>query len=155
MDTVTLSDTATINLTVSGQSFKMPLRVARSDDPLMQFLKRACPQLADAEIKRTVVDDAMVVSVTARPHTKGVGCLRVIEQLRNLPEEINPIIQLDARMTTMEMDGELTTAALLLLEPEINAAAGEGDRQVEVVRAIDRSLRVIQAEASRFVPVGF
>src|SRR5581483_1625465 len=112
-----LNTQATINLTASGQHFQMPLHIAADDAKLLAVLTRSIPKLAEAEIKRTTVDNTMVVSVTARPDTKGAP-RDVAAALRLAPEGLNPIMEMYARMEAMQRDGALTTAALMLLEPE-------------------------------------
>jgi len=149
-----LNTQATINLTASGQHFQMPLHIAADDAKLLAVLSRSIPKLAEAEIKHTTVDNTMVVSVTARPDTKGAP-RDVAAALRQAPEELNRIMQMYARMEAMQRDGLLTTAALMLLEPEITEATAAGERDAERVKRTAQLLRTIPAAPGRFVPVGF
>lgn len=145
---------ATVNLTASGQCFELPLRIAGDDKKLMTVLTRACPQLAEAEIKRITVDEKMIVSVTARPDTKGAP-RDVAEALRQTPEQLNPIIEMHNRLDRMEREGGITTAALLLLEPQIVQAARDGEREAESVKKVAEVLRGVPATSCAFVPIGF
>lgn len=149
-----MNATATVNLTASGQHFEIPLRIAGDDAKLMAVLTRAVPKLAEAEIKRTTVDGRVIVSVTARPDTKGAP-RDVAEALRQAPEELNPIVAMYARMEAMERAGELTTADLLLLEPQIKEATAAGERDAARVKKTAELLRAIPPSPGRFVPVGF
>ena len=145
---------ATINLTTSGQHFELPLRIAGDDKKLMAVLTRACPKLAEADIKRTTVDERMIVSVTARPDTKGAP-RDFAEALRRAPEQLNPIIVMYRRMEELERTGRLTTSALLLLEPEIRQAALAGEKEADSVTKSAKLMRGLRAAPSRFVPIGF
>lgn len=150
----TMNATATVNLTASGQHFEIPLRIAGDDAKLMAVLTRAVPKLAEAEIKRTTVDGRVIVSVTARPDTKGAPS-DVALLLREAPEELNPIVAMYERMEAMERAGQLTTAALLLLEPQIVEATAAGERDAARVKRTAELLRATRPAPSYFVPVGF
>ena len=137
---------------IDGQSFDLPADIAAKDELLKAALAPFVPWIANAQIDRKEKDGAMVVSVIKRADWKGNGNT-VVDALIASPDGMNPAIAL-----WMQMQGQLDTqdpGTILALEPTINAAIEEGDKEIAAVhQALTRLVECAPVPATR-IPLGF
>lgn len=146
---------ALIKISTDGVEFEIADDVARDDRHLREALAPFYPELANAEINRSEEDGKLIVTVTKRAGTKGAGASDVLVALHAAPEEINPAVVLQRRLTRIEEQGRLDLRKILRLQPEIRRAVEEGERQIKEYSASLKLLREGKPVAGKSTPPGF
>jgi hypothetical protein len=146
---------ATIRISSDGVEFSFPDEIAADDDLVRQSLAPFYAELANADITRSEENGQMIVIVTKRAGTKGNNTSDVISALRAAPEEINPALVLQDKLTQDRERGKLTLRTLLRLQPTIRQAVDQGARQIEENSAALKLLIEARPVPGRSTPTGF
>ncbi len=91
---------------------------------------------------------------TFRPPKAGLG--EVLKALRAAPEEFNPALTLATRLRLMNTRGRLDLHTLERMEEEIGETVAEGERELERVDRMRKSLAAAPAvPLEGKIPLGF
>jgi hypothetical protein len=146
---------ALIKITTDGSEFEVADEIARDDQRLREALTPFYPELANAEITRSEQEGKLIVTMVKRAGTKGSGFADVLAVLRDSPEEFNPALVLQHKMSQMEKEGKLDLRKILRMQPEIRFAVNEGMKQIEAQRETLKLLREGKPVAGKSISVGF
>src|SRR5262245_55363029 len=139
--------------TINGDGVGITDEIANDDDLLRAALAPTWPDVKTATFKREGGKDGkdLVVTVQKKAGTKGA----LIERRFAAPEAVNPAVEMSKRVAAMARAGELDSARVQDLLPEIGAAADAGERDLDAATAALNDLYHAGAVSAREVPFGF
>ena len=140
-----------ITIEIDGQNFQLPEDIAAKDELLKAALAPFVPWIANAQIERQEKDGTMVVNVVKRADWKG-NAGAVVNALIASPEEMNPAVALWLQL--QDQFNLNDPGVVLALEPTINEAIEQGERDIASVhQALTRLAECAPASATR-IPLG-
>ena len=141
-----------ITIEIDGQSFQLPEDIAAKDELLKAALAPFVPWIANAQIERKEQDGAMVVNIVKRADWKG-NTSAVVNVLIGSPDEMNPAVALWLQL--QDQFNLNDPGVVLALEPTINAAIENGERDIASVhQSLTRLVECAPVSATR-IPLGF
>ena len=141
-----------ITIEIDGQNFPLPEEIAGKDELLKAALVPFVPWIANAQIERKEQDGAMVVNIVKRADWKGRASA-VVDALIASPDEMNPAVALWLQI--QDQFNLNDPGVVLALEPTINAAIENGERDIASVhQSLTRLVECAPTSATR-IPLGF
>ena len=141
-----------IKIEIEGTEFPLPPEIAAKDELLKAALAPFVPWIANAQIERQEQDGTMVVNVVKRADWKGRASA-VVDALIASPDEMNPAVALWLQL--QDQFNLNDPGVVLALEPTINAAIENGERDIASVhQSLTRLVECAPVSATR-IPLGF
>lgn len=136
---------------LEGREITIEDEIAKDDDLLRAALQPSWPDAKTATFTRKKDGDNLTVTVAKKAGTKG----SLIDRLLAAPDGINPAVAMSARIRELQASGKLTSETITKLLPEIEAAAEQGERDLEATKHVTRDLGEAPAIAHTLIPAGF
>lgn len=139
-------------VSIEGQTIKIPPEIAENDDQVRQALAPFFPDAANALITRSTEGETTTINVVKKAGSKGAA--DPLGELQATAGGVNPAVALYQRLNGMA-PAEMTAEAMLQLDDEVQAAISAGQEQADLVVACVQRLRGARPACASGLPVGF
>jgi hypothetical protein len=138
-------------LVIEGQETPLDESIAANDDVLRTTIAAYMPQLANAEIQRQTQGDTVRIQMLKRAGTKG-SVAAVCQELDAAPPQLNPALSLVWQLEQLKLQKDLDIAALIALQPQIEAAYTNGQKWEVAIANANLNLCRAPATPARIMP---
>lgn len=136
---------------LEGREITIEDEIAKDDELLRAALQPSWPDAKTATFTRSEKDGKLTVMVAKKAGTKGA----LVDRLLAAPNAINPAVAMSQRIQELQASGKLTPEVISEMLPKIEAAADQGERDLEGAIHATRDLAGAPAIGSESIPVGF